>query len=69
MKHAGLETVIYISHLIVIAVEIRDIRGRERVLSLFRTMKERGFKVADTYICDVELAWKAIGPTLPKNDG
>jgi hypothetical protein len=64
MKHTGLETVLYLSHLVAIAVELRDLSDRQRVLSLFRTIRERGFMVADIYICDIELAWEAIGPII-----
>ncbi|KAM3085796.1 hypothetical protein ACMFMG_002857 [Clarireedia jacksonii] len=67
MKHTGLETVLYLSHLVAIAVEIRDLSGRQRVLSLFRTIKERGFIIADIYICDIELAWKIVKPIISKN--
>jgi hypothetical protein len=67
MKHAGLEAVIYLSHHVAIAVEIRDLNGRRRVLSLLRTVRGRGFTVADACISDVELAWKAVGP-MPESE-
>jgi hypothetical protein len=68
MKHTGLETVLYLSHLMTIAVEIRDVRGRERILSLFRIIKEEGFIIADTYICDIELAWKIVRPIISESE-
>lgn len=58
---AGLEGVIYLAHLTVIGVEMRDAANRSRVLFLLHTIKNNGFLLAGTFISDLELAWKAVG--------
>lgn len=67
-KNTRLEAVIYITHLVAIALEIQDIHGRRRILSLFRMIKSKGFELADTYMLEVQLAWKAVGPAMPMGE-
>lgn len=57
---AGLEAFLYLPQLMVISLESRDLTMRSRIISLFLVIKEKGFKVAEAYIQDIELAWRAV---------
>ncbi|EWY97354.1 hypothetical protein FOYG_02204 [Fusarium oxysporum NRRL 32931] len=67
LQYCGLEAVIYIQHLVVIGIEVRDLASRHLVTSLLQKIRSRGFIVAEVYIADLRLAWEAVpglqGPT------
>ncbi|KAH8754580.1 hypothetical protein F5883DRAFT_184646 [Diaporthe sp. PMI_573] len=60
LQHSGLEAVIYIEHLMLIGIEVRDLSNRHRVISLLKTIRGRGFVFAEVYIADLQLAWEAV---------
>ncbi|RKK68817.1 hypothetical protein BFJ69_g13243 [Fusarium oxysporum] len=66
LKYCGLEAVIYIQHLVVIGIEVRDLESRHLVTSLLQKIRSRGFVIAEVYIADLQLAWEAVpGPPGP----
>ncbi|KAH7142659.1 hypothetical protein B0J13DRAFT_676012 [Dactylonectria estremocensis] len=67
LQDSGLEAVIYIEHLMVIGVEVKDLVNRDRVISLLKKIRGRGFVIADIYIADLQLAWKAV-PGIQNGD-
>ncbi|KAF5265137.1 hypothetical protein FOXYS1_4048 [Fusarium oxysporum] len=60
LQYCGLEAVIYIQHLMVIGIEVRDLASRHRVTSLLQKIRSRGFVTAEVYIADLQLAWEAV---------
>ncbi|KAK2686127.1 hypothetical protein QWA68_015104 [Fusarium oxysporum] len=66
LQYCGLEAVIYIQHLVVIGIEVRDLESRHLVTSLLQKIRSRGFVIAEVYIADLQLAWEAVpGPPGP----
>ncbi|SCO53778.1 uncharacterized protein FFNC_15179 [Fusarium fujikuroi] len=63
LQNCGLEAVIYIEHLMLIGIEVKDSINRNRVISLLDKIRSRGFVLAQVYIADLELAWKAVAST------
>ncbi|KAH7171626.1 hypothetical protein DER46DRAFT_592460 [Fusarium sp. MPI-SDFR-AT-0072] len=60
LQYCGLEAVIYIQHLVVIGIEVRDLASRHLVTSLLQKIRSRGFIIAEVYIEDLQLAWEAV---------
>ena len=60
----GLESILYLPALGVIALEARCIALRRRVKASFHAIQARGFVVAKTGLQDFELAWTATAPGL-----
>lgn len=60
LQHAGLEAVFYIQHLVLVGIEVADLASRDRVMSLLKKIKSRGFGFAEVYIADLQLAWTAV---------
>lgn len=67
LQNSGLEAVIYIQHLMLIGIEVGDLANRQRVISLLKKIRSRGFIIAEVYIGDLELAWKAV-PAIGNGD-
>ncbi|EXA31453.1 hypothetical protein FOVG_17231 [Fusarium oxysporum f. sp. pisi HDV247] len=67
LQNCGLEAVIYIEHLILIGIEVKDLINRNRVISLLEKIRSRGFVLAEVYIADLELAWNAV-PSISNGD-
>lgn len=60
MKHVGLESFIFIDHLVVIGVFTLSSLDRLRVMSLLDSIKRRGLVFAEVFIEDLQLAWNAV---------
>lgn len=60
LQHAGLEAVFYIQHLVLVGIEVADLASRDRVMSLLKNIRSRGFVFAEVYIADLHLAWRAV---------
>jgi hypothetical protein len=67
LQHAGLEAVFYIQHLVLIGIEVADLASRDRIMSLLKKIRSRGFVFAEVYIADLQLAWQAVPATENSN--
>lgn len=67
LQNSGLEAVFYIQHLVLIGIEVPDLPSRDRVMSLLKKIRSRGFLIAEVYIADLQLAWKAV-PAIESSD-
>lgn len=59
------EVILYIPVFKLIAIETRSLEERVRIINSLRSIRAKGFPVADTIESNIRFAWSAVAGTLP----